>query len=104
MYQKWLDRVDNLLQVQRDQCLDLISANFTRRELIELKMMVETLMEYTAEKGLSDGTPLTPTQWRIIHRIDTLYAKAKALGYIRKPLAWALYKVWKEEDERSGKE
>jgi len=55
-------------------------------------------------RGLSDGTPLTPTQWRIIHRIDTLYAKAKALGNIRKPLAWALYKVWKEEDERRDKE
>lgn len=49
MYQKWLDRIDNLLQVQRDRCLDLISANFTRRELIELKMMIETLMEYKAE-------------------------------------------------------
>lgn len=51
MLQKWLDRVDNLLQVQRDQCLDLISAKFTRRELIELKMMVETLMEYKAERS-----------------------------------------------------
>ena len=49
MYQKWLDRIDNLLQVQRDRCLDLISANFTRRELIELKMIVETLMEHTVE-------------------------------------------------------
>ena len=43
--QKWLDRIDNLLQVQRDRCLDFISANFTRRELIELKMMIEVLME-----------------------------------------------------------
>ena len=49
MYQKWLDRIDNLLQVQRDRCLDLISANFTRRELIELKMIVEALMEHTVE-------------------------------------------------------
>lgn len=54
MYQKWLDRIDNLLQVQRDRCLDLISANFTRRELIELKMIVETLMECTIESGGSD--------------------------------------------------
>ena len=44
-YQKWLDRIDNLIQLQRDMCLDLISANFTRRELIELKMMIEILME-----------------------------------------------------------
>ena len=55
MYQKWLDRIDNLLQVQRDRCLDLISANFTRRELIELKMIVETLMEHTVEsEGKND--------------------------------------------------
>ena len=44
-YQKWLDRIDNLIQVQRSRCLDLVSANFTRRELIELKMMIEVLME-----------------------------------------------------------
>ena len=55
MYQKWLDRIDNLLQVQRDRCLNLISANFTRRELIELKMIVETLMEHTVEsEGKND--------------------------------------------------
>lgn len=51
IYQRWLDRIENLLQVQRDHCLELISANFTHRELIELKLMIETLMEYTAEIG-----------------------------------------------------
>lgn len=51
--------------------------------------------------GLTDGTPLTPTQYKIISRIDTLYAKATALGYIQKPLAWALYQVWKEVDKES---
>lgn len=49
IYQRWLDRIENLLQVQRDHCLELISANFTHRELIELKLMIETLMEYKAE-------------------------------------------------------
>ena len=43
--QKWLDRVENLLEVQRQISVDLISTNFTRRELIELKLMIETLME-----------------------------------------------------------
>ena len=43
--QKWLDRVENLLEVQKYRCVDLISTNFTRRELIELKLMIETLME-----------------------------------------------------------
>lgn len=49
IYQRWLDRIENLLQVQRDHCLELISANFTHRELIELKLMIETLMEYKTE-------------------------------------------------------
>ena len=49
--------------------------------------------------GLTDGTPLTPTQYMIIQHIETLYAKAKALGYIQKPLAWALYQVWEDVDK-----
>jgi len=49
-YQQWLDRIDNLLQIQRDRCFDLVSANFTRRELIELKMMIEVLMEKVLEE------------------------------------------------------
>ena len=48
--QEWLDRIENLLQVQKDWSVDLISTNFTRRELIELKLMVETLMELNAKK------------------------------------------------------
>lgn len=55
IYQRWLDRIENLLQVQRDHCLELISANFTRRELIELKLMIETLMEYQMESEGKDG-------------------------------------------------
>lgn len=46
MTQKWLDRVNNLLDIQKDRCLSLISATFTRRELIELKMIIETLRDY----------------------------------------------------------
>lgn len=44
-FQNWINRVDNLLQVQKDVCLDVISTSFTRRELIELKMMIEVLSE-----------------------------------------------------------
>ncbi len=51
------------------------------------------------KRSLSDGTLLTDTQWKIIHRIDVLYAKGKALKHIKKPIAWALYQVWKEVDE-----
>ena len=49
-YQEWLDRIENLLQVQKDLSLDLISTNFTRRDLIELKIMIETLMELSMKK------------------------------------------------------
>lgn len=54
--------------------------------------------------GLTDGTPLTPTQYMIIQRIETLHAKATALGYIQKPLAWALYQVWQEVDKEESEE
>lgn len=49
-FQRWLDRIDNLLQVQKELCLDQISTKFTRRELIELKMMVEVLAERAMEQ------------------------------------------------------
>lgn len=45
MIARWLDRIDNLLQVQKDCCVDMVSARFTRRELIELKLMLGTLKD-----------------------------------------------------------
>ena len=42
---KWLDRVDNLLDVQKQLCIEAISTTFTRRELIELKNLLNTLIE-----------------------------------------------------------
>lgn len=44
-FQKWLDRIDNLLEVQKFSGEDTISASFTRRELIELKMMIGVASE-----------------------------------------------------------
>lgn len=44
-FQKWLDRIDNLLEVQKYSGEDTISASFTRRELIELKMMIGVASE-----------------------------------------------------------
>lgn len=54
IYQRWLDRIENLLQVQRDRCFDLISANFTHRELIELKLMIQTLAELTQAESMEN--------------------------------------------------
>ncbi len=54
--------------------------------------------------GLTDGTPLTPTQYMIIQQIEVLHAKAKELGYIQKPLAWALYQVWEDVDKAESED
>ena len=42
---KWIDRVDNLLDVQKQLLLEKISTTFTRRDLIELKNLLNTLIE-----------------------------------------------------------
>lgn len=42
---KWQDRVENLLQVQKDLCLEKISTTFTRSELIELRLLLNEMME-----------------------------------------------------------
>ena len=44
-YNKWLDRIQNLLDVQKEQSIEVITARFNRRELIELKMMIEVMAE-----------------------------------------------------------
>lgn len=33
-----------------------------------------------------------------IKRLETEYERGKGLAYVRNPLAWALYRVWKEAD------
>ena len=50
---KWLDRVGNLLDVQKQLCIETISTTFTRRELIELKNLLNTLIEL--EEKLKEG-------------------------------------------------
>ena len=43
--EKWQDRIENLLQVQKDLCLEQISTTFTRNELIELRLLLNEMME-----------------------------------------------------------
>ena len=50
---KWLDRVDNLLDVQKQLFIETISTTFTRRELIELKNLLNTLIDL--EEQLKEG-------------------------------------------------
>lgn len=52
---KWLDRVDNLLDVQKQLCIEAISTTFTRRELIELKNLLNTLIELEEQLKAGDG-------------------------------------------------
>ena len=45
MIEKWLNRINNLLDMQKDLGLVFVGTNFTRTELIELRMMIETLKD-----------------------------------------------------------
>ena len=49
---KWLDRVDNLLDVQKQLCIETISTTFTRREL---KNLLNTLIELEEQLKAGDG-------------------------------------------------
>ena len=42
---KWQDRIENLLQVQKDLCMEQISTTFTRNELIELRLLFNEMIE-----------------------------------------------------------
>ena len=52
---KWIDRVDNLLDVQKQLCIGTINTTFTRRELIELKNLLNTLIELEEQLKAGDG-------------------------------------------------
>ena len=42
---KWQDRIENLLQVQKELCLEEINTTFTRRELIELNILINVIAD-----------------------------------------------------------
>ena len=48
---KWQDRIENLLQVQKDLCLEQISTTFTRNELIELRLLLNEMMEIKTNRS-----------------------------------------------------
>ena len=43
-YKEWYDRIDNLLTLQDALQVNPISTSFSRRELIELKLIISTCM------------------------------------------------------------
>jgi len=48
-YKQWYDRIDNLLQMQIDLHLTTIGLFLTRRELIELKLIIDTCARLAEE-------------------------------------------------------
>lgn len=55
-YQQWYDRIQNLLDVQKALYLDTIQTSFTRRDLIELKLIIDTLMVLIKEREKDEQT------------------------------------------------
>ena len=50
--EKWKDRIENLLQVQKDLCLEQISTTLTRNELIELRLLFNEMIEINSRNAL----------------------------------------------------
>lgn len=50
MIEKWLDRVQNLLNYQKDLQLEIVQVRFTRNDLIQLRMILEACKELLREK------------------------------------------------------
>ena len=54
--------------------------------------------------ALMNGISLPKDQYKILQQVESYHAKAKKLKYVQKPLAWALYRVWKEVDGAESEE
>ena len=50
MIEKWLDRVQGLLDYQKDLQLEIVQCRFTRNDLIQLRMILEACKELLREK------------------------------------------------------
>ena len=71
---KWQDRIENLLQVQKDLCLEQIITTFTRNELIELRLLLNEMMEI---KNNNRATAVTVAESEDIMYYLTITAKRK---------------------------
>ena len=47
--QKWLERINTCLDVQKGTGSEIVTMRFTRRELIELRLMIATLEDKMEE-------------------------------------------------------
>ena len=66
---------------------------------------LECLYGYCAERAYCVGYRKQNTELeKVIQMLDTEYERAKNMEYVKKPLAWALYQVWKKIDAKEGGE
>ena len=66
---KWQDRIENLLQVQKDLCLEQINTTFTRNELIELRLLLNEMMEI---KNNNRAGAVTPAETYTLYRKEVI--------------------------------
>ena len=50
-YKQWIDRIQNLLDYQRQLQLETVTTRFTRMDLIELKLIIETCEDLAGRRG-----------------------------------------------------
>ena len=84
---KWQDRIENLLQVQKDLCLEQINTTFTRNELIELRLLLNEMMEIKTitepERLLQQKVRKTMNYTYKINILEALKEKGYTTYYIR---------------------
>ena len=54
MIEKWLDRINNMLDLQKDLQIETIAASFTERDLKELRMIITTVKYYADRERESE--------------------------------------------------
>lgn len=80
--------------------------NLTKRELVEYVRMAEHNQEVAEAaldqqaKNLKGWEPINPELREAVRLLHGEYEKAKKLGFVLDPLAYALHRTWRAVDER----
>lgn len=48
--ERWLERIQNLMDVQKAECMEIITTRFTRQDIISLMVLLRSLKELEEEK------------------------------------------------------
>lgn len=98
-YTKWLDRINNLLTVQKELALDKINMVLTRREAIELKQMISTLQDLDNIKIETDLQPGTEYQCGNVMEWHDLRKELEFEGYELEFMPGMVIKVIGKKEE-----